>query len=288
MNNLVLRCAIALFVLLTTPMLSLADDAPATWSGFVFAHAYQQEGDDNPSLTKLRLELTRMGEWGGHFDVDVSDTNNRIQQLYISHNTGSNSWRVGRVFLGACYSTPPPFLNRTARYPRAAFTIAAYGYGLQWEHRAKSWTLVTDVSGSSDRAFDEAGQFERLETSFRISRTIASGLVVASSGQLSKDFTRFVLDVDYKRAEVNAIGAVYYSDEANRVHALAAFARTEWVAQSWLRPHLQVDVRADGKKILTPGVGFGNPTKPFYAVVDHEVGRGGVGLVGRVQMRLDF
>lgn len=275
------------FLALLAPSFVLADDAPAAWSGFVFAHAYEQEGG-NAELTVLRLKLTRTGTWGGHLDVNAADEGNRLWQLYISRNDGPNSWRVGRVFLAACYSGPVPFLNRMARYPRAALTISAFAYGLQYKRATKAWDIVADVSGNSDKAFDEVGQFERMETSFRISRTITHGLAMASSAQISRDFTRLAFDGEYKHAEANVIGALYYSDEATRVHTLAAFASAEWVAQGWLRPHLQYDIRADGHDILTPGIGFGDPTKKFYAAADYEVGHGGVGLVARVQMRLDF
>lgn len=286
MYSKLMRCAVALFVLLVASFVR-AGEIPATWSGFVFAHAYEQEGGD-AELTTLRLKLTRTGVWGGHLDVDAANEDSRLQQLYISHNDGTNSWRAGRVFLAACYSTPTPFLNRMARYPRAALTIAAYAYGLQYEHKTKTWGIVADVSGSSDKAFDQAGQFERLETSFRVSRTVATGITVASSTQLSNDFKRLVFDIGYQHPSVSVIGGLYYSDEVTRTRALAACGRAEWVARDWLRPHLQYDIRADGNDTLTPGIGFGSPTEPFYAAVDYEAGRGGVGFVARVQMRLDF
>ncbi len=228
--------AVVLLVLLV-PSFMWADEIPAAWSGFVFAHAYEEK-DGNAELTALRLRLTRAGTWGGFLDVDAANEDNRLQQLYVSRNDGSNSWRAGHIFLSACYSTPAPFMNRMARYPRAALTFATYAYGLQYAHTTKTWNVVADVSGNSGKTFDQAGQFERLETSFRISRTVAPGLAVASSAQLSKDFTRLALDVDYKHTKTSVIGALYYSDETARVRAVTAFVRAECVAQNWLRPHL--------------------------------------------------
>lgn len=280
------KFVVAFFVL--SAALVRAEDAPTpVWSGFLWAHAYEQEGG-NAELTALRLKLTRTGAWGGHLHVDVSDEENRLHELNISRTDGRNSWHLGRLFLAACYSTPAPFLNRMARYPRASFTMSAYAYGLQYRHTTETWGVMADVSGNSDKTFDQGGQFERLETSLRVSRDVSPELALAGSAQLSEDFKRLAFDVDYKHSKVNVIGALYYSDEDTRTRALAAFARAEFVAQSWLRPHLQYDVRADGHDILTPGIGFGNPDKKFYAAADYEAGNGGVGFVARVQIRLGF
>lgn len=266
-----------------------AEDAPTpVWTGFVFAHTYQQEGDDRPSLTKLRLKLTRTGGWGGHLDFDAADTHNRLQQFYIARNLENDSFRLGRVFLGACFSTPPPFLNRTARYPQAAFTIAAYGYGFQWEHRAKGWTFISDITGRSGKNFDDGKQFDGLEFSTRAAHTLRPSLDVAVTGQFSKEFVRLAFDFEHRFHKFGSIGGLYYSDEEIRKRGLVGFVRTEYLVIPWLRPHLQFDARADGNNVWASGVGLGDPTRSFYAVVDYESGYTGVGLVARAQFRLNF
>jgi hypothetical protein len=274
------RCfALALFVVFCASAV-LAEDKVVAGMGFF--HGYKAEGED-ANLSKARVRLWTTTPAGFYADVDVRAEGNEIQQFFLYKKGEFGEVRVGRVFLAACYSTPAPFLSRTARYPVAAFAMAAYGTGVQYTKSSGRWSVVADVTGSSDSTY-KLDSTTRLESSARVQRSGTNGKFLAGSYQVSGDFTRLALDGGIKLKVADIFAAVYYTDEV-RERRLAPLVNAEWKMWVALRPHVQFDRRSK-VDVWTVGVGIGKIDN-LYLAIDREFGAGD-GYVARAQYFFRF
>ncbi len=160
--------------------------------GFVFFHGYMPEGND-AKLTKLRVRAWTTTPIGAYVDIDVRADGNELQQFFLYRKTSWGELRAGRVFLAGCYSTPPPFLSRTARYPNASFAMSAFATGVQFSKKFGNWSVLADVTGSSATTYKSV-QFGRIESSARVQRAWKGGKFIAGTYQVSGDFIPIVHD----------------------------------------------------------------------------------------------
>jgi|GEM_PF-3995689 len=158
---------------------------------------------------------------------------------------------VGRLFLSGPRSTPPPFLLRTVEYPKSN-TFAAYAYGVQLQRVFGEWNLIVDVTGDSGRQFNDDGNFDRLESSFRIGRKLGSVGTVSFTSQLSRDFTRVGLDwMSDPSQKLNVWAGVYYDD--GTAEELLGMVQVSYPLGRFVRPHVMWDHRPDGSEEWTVG-----------------------------------
>lgn len=158
---------------------------------------------------------------------------------------------VGRLFLSGPRSTPPPFLLRTVEYPKSN-TFAAYAYGVQLQRVFGEWNLIVDVTGDSGLQFDDDGNFDRLESSFRIGRKLGSVGTLSFTSQLSADFTRVGLDwMSDPSQKLHVWTGVYYDD--GTTEKLMAMAQISYPFGRFVRPHVMWDHRPDGSEEWTVG-----------------------------------
>ena len=251
--------------------------------GFVFFHGYMPEGND-AKLTKLRVRAWTTTPMGVFLDVDARADGNELQQLFFYRKNGWGEVRVGRVFLAGCYSTLPPFVSRTARYPNASFAMSAYATGIQISKKVGDWSILADVTGSSAATYKSA-QFGRLESSARVQRAWKGGKFVAGTYQVSGDFVRLALDGSFKASATETFVALYHTDE-RVARQMAVLVTTEVDAWTHFKPHLQYDARQNGEIVYTAGVGLGS-IKSWYLALDREFGDSDA-FVARVQYRFYF
>ncbi|MDQ5927930.1 MAG: hypothetical protein QG633_368 [Patescibacteria group bacterium] len=158
---------------------------------------------------------------------------------------------VGRLFLSGPRSTPPPFLLRTVEYPKSN-TFAAYAYGVQLQRTFGEWNFVVDVTGDSGRQFNDDGNFDRIESSFRIGRKLGSVGTLSFTSQLSRDFTRVGLDwMSSSDQKLNVWAGVYYDD--GTTEKLLGMAQVSYPLGRYIRPHVMWDHRPDGSEEWTVG-----------------------------------
>jgi len=251
--------------------------------GFGFIHGYMPEGND-AKITKFRVKAWTTTPVGMYVDIDARADGNELQQFWLYKKYSWAEVRMGRVFLSGCYSTPPPFLSRTARYPNAAFAMSAYATGIQISKKIGNWSILTDVTGSSATTYKSA-QFDRLESSARVQRTGENGKFVAGTYQISGDFIRLAVDGGFKIGITENFVALYHTDE-HVVRQTAVLANTEVNASTHFKPHLQYDARQNGKTVYTAGIGIGS-IKSWYLAIDREFGDSDA-VVARVQYKFVF
>lgn len=183
----------------------------------------------------------------------------------VSANT---TMSVGRLFLSGPRSTPPPFLLRTVEYPKSN-TFAAYAYGVQLQRTFGEWNLIVDVTGDSGRQFNDDGNFDRLESSFRIGRKLGSVGTVSFTSQLSGDFTRVGLDwMSDPSQKLHMWAGVYYDD--GTTEELLGMVQVSYPFGRFVRPHVMWDHRPDGSKEWTVGTEF-LLTQHVHVLGDYEV-----------------
>lgn len=161
---------------------------------------------------------------------------------------------VGRLFLSGPRSTPPPFLLRTVEYPKSN-TFAAYAYGFQLQRVFGEWNLIVDVTGDSGRQFDDDGNFDHVESSFRIGRKLGSAGALSFTSQLSADFTRVGIDwMSSSDQKLNVWAGVYYDDGTSE--ELLGMVQVSYPIGRYIRPHVMWDHRPDGSEEWTVGTEF--------------------------------
>jgi hypothetical protein len=259
---------------------------PATESpvgGMGFVQGYVPERGDL-SLTKARVRLWTKTPAGFYADVDARAEGNEVQQLFLYRKSSLGEIRVGRVFLAGCYSTPPPFLSRTAKYPRSAFAMSAFGTGVQLVKSVGEWSMMADVTGTSSSTYK--GSLDRVESSARFERKLGANHFAAASYQVSDDFIRVAVDGGFKVKDVEVFLAAYHTDELV-AQQLALLANAEWRMWVAVRPHLQFDRRQTGDDVVTAGLGIGSVDN-YYLAIDREFGPAGEGYIARAQYRFKF
>lgn len=158
---------------------------------------------------------------------------------------------VGRLFLSAPYSFPAPFMLRTVEVPKAN-PFAFYGYGVQMKRTFGSWSAMVDVSGNSGKQFNGGGNFDDVESSLRIGRTLGSAGALSFTSQLSADFTRVGIDwMSSSDQKLNVWAGVYYDDGTNE--ELLGMVQVSYPLGRIVRPHVMWDHRPDGSEEWTIG-----------------------------------
>lgn len=187
---------------------------------------------------------------------------------------------VGRAALAGLYSFVPPFMLRTIEHPKAN-TFTAFGYGVQVVHSRGSWSAMVDVSGNSDKQFDDDGNFDRVESSFRIGRKLGSVGSISFTSQLSEDITRLSLDWMSEASQKFYVWAAVYYDEA-AFEELMGMAQVSYPFGRFMRPHVMWDHRPDGSEEWTVGTEI-LLRKEVRAIVDYEIET--ERALGRLQFR---
>jgi len=243
---------------------------------------FDVDSDTDPDLARrIRPLFTLRGNngWGAVFEFDLSKTEsvngengNWLEKGYVFREVSDTTTiRFGRLFLGGQYNTPPPFLLKTVNYARA-YPFNSFAYGLQVVRRMGRLQLIADVSGNSNSEFNGSGQFERVETSGQLKRTLSEDFSHAFGWQISEDFIRGSADVSWVVSpRWNIFGGVYYSDENE--DRITGVVLIEFTPNFFLRPHIQVDYGPDGNVEETVGLGvYWN--EEWRTLVDYEVESG--------------
>lgn len=186
---------------------------------------------------------------------------------------------VGRLFLAAPYSMPPPFLLRSVEYPKAN-TFNAYGYGVQVKRSFGLWSAIVDVSGNSGKQFNDDGNFAHVESSLRIGRKLGSVGALSFTSQLSADVTRVGIDwMSSSDQKFSVWAGVYYDDGTSE--KLLGMIQVSYSLGRFVRPHAMWDHRPDGSEEWTLGTEI-LLRKEVRVVVDYEAEAERV--LGRLQL----
>lgn len=183
------------------------------------------------------------------------------KQYFVSLKpTETLTLSVGRMAVSPVWMIPPPFLLETVNSPRAPFSI--FAYAAQADAQIGQWRVLADVSGKTGLRFDESGQFDRIETNFRIENKLSPTCTLAATAQMSDHFSRGALDFTLKPTPwLDTKGAIYWADNINKTtHTLtqggylyAGFRPIAEVPQ--LEFHSQADYQqALGRPATTPWI----------------------------------
>ena len=177
--------------------------------------------------------------------------------------------RLGRIFDAAGYVLPDqPNLN-THDWEREPWGF--YSYGLQFElHTTNVWFL-TDVGGASDKSFDEAGNFDRLELSqfllWKASDKISVGYVFQMSDDLRKEGLLAVLN-PIKDLTVSYEAYTVQGDQKYSGHFILA----SYEVCKTIELHTGVDQQFHNNTadILRAGIMYKMPTDRIRIIVDYD------------------
>ncbi len=148
----------------------------------------------------------------GEYDLaELRPKQNWLKQSWIGWRpTESLTLRAGRLTLTPIALTPPPFKLESVNYPRLPYRV--FGYGLQAEAKHGDWKLAADVSGTSGLLFDDAGQFDSIETTVRVERNFGRTLTLGGQFQTADHILNLGLDWNYRPTDwLTAKGAGYVS-----------------------------------------------------------------------------
>lgn len=243
-------------------------------------------GESDASFRRIRPQLLiGHGTCRGRVELNiaatdaVNDRNGNWLEFGMLECTVSDRTKVslGRLFLSAPYSTPPPFVLPTVEYPMAN-TFAAYTYGLQIAHTRGDWSFMWDVSGDSGKDFDASDSFDNVETSLRIQRSWMIG-DTGFTAQISDDRVRIGLDaMEFAGPKLRYWLGVYHDSGAKR--DVQGHIFLSYPVGRFVRPHIQYDWQPNGDKVFTWGAEafLGKHTRLIIDNADHQ-------WAGRVQFR---
>lgn len=163
---------------------------------------------DTPSKTMIFTEADMAQlQYPGH---------DWAKQYFVSVKpTKTVTLSAGRMAISPVWMTPPPFLLETVNYPRAPFSI--FAYAAQADVQIGQLRIIADVSGKTGLRFDEGGQFDRIEGSFRIENKLSAIATLAATAQTSDQFTRGALDFTLSPAPwCDTKGAIYWADNVTK------------------------------------------------------------------------
>ena len=278
----------ALYLLLAVPVLA-QEQVPPTWSFDAFFNGRSTEDQIIPSFVNGRMRLNlnpKESDWGAYIDIDTAQVNgNWLQQANVSKKTPVGQFNGGLIFTAGTYSTPAPFLLRTPVYPNSPTGYGAYAPGVQWCNKIGSWNLKADVSGNSDRLFDDL-QFDRAEVSGYAQRSIGGNGNFTLAGQMSNSFTRLTVGNEWVLGQFGIQAYAYYVDDKASEGNFGALSLVEYALTDNVRIYAQGDRRFNGDNVLIPGLGIGSFNN-FYFTIGYQTGaENGDGWATRLQWRV--
>ncbi len=193
------------------------DITASSWGWITGVHKEPQQGSSDTLLkhARLRAEVKHQPSKSSvytEFELTQIETGgNWMQQAYVSLKpSDQTTFRIGRIALAPLYMDPPPFLLETVSYPRSPFSY--FGYGFQSDMTLGTWNILADISTDSTARFDDRKQFDHVEGSVRLSKTLSSKAIVAVAAQIGETMQRFSMDYTIKPLpEMYARGVAYIS-----------------------------------------------------------------------------
>jgi hypothetical protein len=215
-----------------------------------------EQGVDTTILrhARLRTKITDTALRSTIFtEIDAADLQfpkaNWAKQFFLTTLVSKAvTINIGRMATAPVWVTPPPFLLETVNYPRLPYSV--FAYAAEADVRKNGWRVVGDITGKSGLRFDEGGQFDRLEGSMRIERTIGKSFIAALTAQASESFAKASFDFAATPSSwLSLKGALYRTDqESARGHqktegAYAYVGVRPLVEFQQLEFHVQADYR---------------------------------------------
>ncbi|MCB9810971.1 MAG: hypothetical protein H6779_04965 [Candidatus Nomurabacteria bacterium] len=222
--------------------------------------------------TRLGTTVNTLTPFGFRGEVELIDIDksgsNFLRQAYFQYDTGSWKHRLGRLFLGAGFSTPPPFKLRTVNYPGSPYNLHAWGIQTLG-NLSDTTSAVLDISTRSGVAFSDPGSFGGLEASGRIQYEINSSSL-APSFQVGQGFYRVGIDGTYKFSDkFDAYGAVHLAKEGGLLKKIGHLF-VGWKVFKGVELHTQIIYRQKQSIWWTNGIRLSDPSDKFSITLDHE------------------
>lgn len=246
------------------------------WASAVFDSAHPT---DNLTLRQLRLRTKVSYENLSLFNesdfskLDEADSDWMKQSYFNASVPAMGDVRFGRVFLGAAYVLPPPFLYETINFPRMPYT--PFAYGIQLDKKVEAWSLLADMTWGSGMTFDDPKQFETIEGSARVEHSFQKGkFKLAGTLQVGGEFARFGPDVFFEPNNAIRIRAAGYVSHKNGTESYGAYGLINYSPLPWLELHCLGDGAWSASRpsfTITPGMRFLYKQSPLSFSVDYQI-----------------
>ena len=227
-------------------------------------------------LCRVMTDIKSMSSWAFHSEIEAVDLNdsqdNWLRVAQVSYKA-NNDWTLyaGRVFLAAQWSTPGAADLETIQYPRIPFPC--YAYGVQASgNLGDGMSILFDITGKSGVSFDSDENWDGLESSAYLKKTITKNLSLAETVEISDNFGGFALDSEYRIGKFCLKGAGYIqydlTDEARDIKGFYAYSGYEILKRTEL--HAQYDHQVSANDILTAGTRLWAPNDQVSLTLDYE------------------
>lgn len=242
-----------------------------TWS------TLSEDKVDGLSMFRLRADAD-LKNFDIFLEADLTEgfEGNWFRQAFLTFDVSENTdLYVGRLFTAAATTTPPPFLLKTGTYMRAPFS--AFGYGVQIKHSEGPLDILIDVTGSTALNFDEGNQFDRIESSARVTYNVSKEFQIGGAYQISSDFNRFAIEATIKPWKNHNINSAVYKTNATS----GGFIFYGYQPKKWIELHTMLDYQENADTLTYVGTRF--IFGKVQLVLDHELAKGNT--TARVQVR---
>jgi hypothetical protein len=221
-------------------------------------------GTDPEWVREGFVRLTGTGvftaHWTGSFELGLTrfdwDHGRVLRQAYIEYADESlGTFRMGRFFPVAGWTTPSPSTLETGMYPRAD-PSRGEATGVQWSH---SWGPVTGYvayTGVSGQAAFSAETIAHSEVATRIEWKVSPTLLLAHTFQYRVDSIWSSVEFRYTSAihPYHLRGVLYGGVRNTGEDFVSGYVLGSYAYNAWIDGHVQYDRGLDTHDRVTAGV----------------------------------